>query len=56
MNEILEELGQTLFKRWFVDFEFPNEKGKPYKIFRWPGMTESELGEIPEGWESGSLV
>ena len=55
MNEILEELGQTLFKRWFVDFEFPNEKGKPYRSSG-GRMVESELGEIPEGWEVKSLI
>src|SRR5699024_9120386 len=27
----LEELSQTLFKRWFVDFEFPDANGNPYK-------------------------
>ena len=54
MNEILEELGQTLFKRWFVDFEFPNEKGKPYRSSG-GRMVESELGEIPEGWDVGKL-
>ena len=34
-NEIienLEELSQTLFKRWFVDFEFPDENGAPIKL------------------------
>lgn len=46
----LEELAQTLFKRWFVDFEFPNEEGKPYKLSGGK-MVESELGMIPEGWE-----
>lgn len=45
----LEELAQTLFKRWFVDFEFPNEEGKPYKSSGGK-MVESELGMIPEGW------
>ena len=54
MNEILEELGQTLFKRWFVDFEFPDEKGKPYRSSSGE-MIESELGEIPKGWEIGCL-
>ena len=54
MNEILEEIGQTLFKKWFVDFEFPNEKGKPYKLSGGE-MVESELGEIPEGWEVKEL-
>ncbi len=27
----LEQIAQTFFKRWFVDFEFPNEKERPYK-------------------------
>ena len=30
-NETLEAIAQTLFKHWFVDFEFPNADGKPYK-------------------------
>ena len=30
MNKTLEAIGQAIFKRWFIDFEFPNEKGKPY--------------------------
>jgi type I restriction enzyme S subunit len=50
----LEELAQTLYKRWFVDFEFPNEEGKPYKSSGGE-MVESELGLIPEGWEVLSL-
>ena len=50
----LEELAQTLFKRWFVDFEFPNEEGKPYKSSGGK-MVESELGMIPEGWEVKQL-
>ena len=51
-NQTLEELAQTLFKRWFIEFEFPNENGEPYK--RSGGlMVESELGEIPEGWSVG---
>ncbi|WP_394868036.1 restriction endonuclease subunit S [Staphylococcus saprophyticus] len=45
----LEELSQTLFKRWFVDFEFPDENGNPYKSSGGE-MDESELGEIPKGW------
>lgn len=49
-NQTLEELAQTLFKRWFVDFEFPNEKGEPYKSSGGK-MIDSELGEIPEEWE-----
>ena len=50
----LEELAQTLFKHWFIDFEFPNEDGKPYKSSGGK-MVESELGMIPEGWSKGVL-
>ncbi|MCT2553970.1 MULTISPECIES: restriction endonuclease subunit S [Staphylococcus] len=45
----LEELSQTLFKRWFVDFEFPDENGNPYKSSGGE-MVDSELGEIPINW------
>ena len=43
-------MAQSLFKRWFVDFEFPNENGEPYKSSGGE-MVESELGMIPKGWE-----
>lgn len=45
----LEQIAQTLFKHWFIDFEFPNEEGKPYKSSGGE-MVESELGEIPRKW------
>lgn len=45
----LEQLAQILFKRWFVDFEFPNENGDPYKSSGGE-MVESELGRIPANW------
>ena len=47
MNKTLEEIAQALFKRWFVDFEFPNEDGEPYKSSGGE-MVESELGMIPK--------
>lgn len=50
MNETLEEMARALFKHWFVDFEFPNEEGKPYKSSGGE-MVPSELGEIPTGWK-----
>lgn len=50
----LEELASTLFKRWFVEFEFPDENGNPYKSSGGK-MVDSELGEIPEGWEVTNL-
>ncbi len=46
----LEELSQTLFKRWFVDFEFPNKDSNPYKSSGGE-MVDSELGEIPKEWQ-----
>lgn len=54
MNQTLEEIGQALFKYWFVHFEFPNEERKPYKSSGGE-MVDSELGEIPKGWEVKSL-
>jgi type I restriction enzyme S subunit len=50
INEKLEQIAQALFKHWFVDFEFPNENGKPYKSSGGE-MVESELGMIPKGWK-----
>lgn len=49
INQNLEALVQALFKKWFVDFEFPNENGEPYKSSGGE-MIDSELGEIPKGW------
>jgi type I restriction enzyme S subunit len=53
-NKTLENIAQTLFKRWFVDYEFPNEKGKPYKSSGGK-MIDSDLGKIPAGWRVGSI-
>ncbi|EOU1890867.1 hypothetical protein GZ977_002960, partial [Clostridium perfringens] len=50
INKNLEEMAQAIFKQWFVDFEFPNEEGKPYKSSGGE-MVESELGMIPKDWE-----
>jgi type I restriction enzyme S subunit len=54
INQELETLAQTIFKQWFIDFEFPNENGKPYKSSGGE-MVDSELGVIPKGWEVGLL-
>ena len=54
INKKLEEMAQAIFKQWFVDFEFTNEDGKPYKSSGGE-MIESELGMIPKGWEVDSL-
>ncbi len=49
INKNLEEMAQAIFKEWFVDFNFPNEQGLPYKD-NGGEMVESELGLIPKGW------
>lgn len=54
INKNLEEMAQALFKRWFVDFEFPNENGDPYKSSGGE-FEESEQGLIPKGWRFGGL-
>ena len=52
LNQKLEETAQALYKHWFVDFEFPNEKGEPYKSSGGRMVYNKELDqEIPEGWE-----
>jgi len=50
MNTTLEQMAQAIFKHWFIDFEFPDENGKPYRSSGGE-MVDSELGEIPVGWE-----
>lgn len=55
INKTLEAMAQEIFKHWFVDFEFPNENGEPYKSGGGE-MVESELGMIPKGWEVKKLV
>ncbi|NLZ24691.1 restriction endonuclease subunit S [Candidatus Dojkabacteria bacterium] len=53
-NNILENIAQTIFKEWFVNYNFPNKDGKPYKDSGGK-MIDSELGLIPEGWRVGKL-
>ena len=53
-NQTLEELAQTIFKRWFVEYSFPDKDGQPYKLSGGK-MKESELGEIPEAWRVGTM-
>ena len=54
MSKTLEQIAQTLFKHWFIDFEFPDENGNPYKSSG-GRMVDSELGGIPEGWKVKSF-
>ena len=55
-NKTLEAIAQAIFKHWFVDFEFPNEEGKPYKSSGGEMVFNEELGkEIPKGWWVGKI-
>jgi type I restriction enzyme S subunit len=52
----LEETAQTIYREWFVEFEFPDENGKPYKSNDGEMVWNEELGkEIPKGWKIGRL-
>lgn len=52
LNKKLEETAQAIYKHWFVNFNFPDLNGKPYKENGGAMVFNEELGkEIPEGWE-----
>jgi type I restriction enzyme S subunit len=52
----LEEAAQAIYKQWFVDFEFPDENGLPYKNNGGEMVWCEELEkEIPIGWEVEKL-
>lgn len=48
-NETLEKIAHAIFHEWFIEFNFPDKNGKPYKASGGK-MVDSELGPIPEGW------
>jgi type I restriction enzyme S subunit len=57
INVELEAMAKMIFDYWFVQFDFPNNKGKPYKTNRGKMVWNKELKrEIPEGWEVKKLV
>ena len=56
INHNLEAMAKQLYDYWFVQFDFPNEKGKPYKSSGGAMVWNEELKrEIPDGWQSGLL-
>ncbi|HEL2458275.1 TPA: restriction endonuclease subunit S [Streptococcus suis] len=51
INEELEAMAKTLYDYWFVQFDFPDENGKPYKSSGGKMVYNDQLKrEIPEGW------
>ena len=56
INTELEAMVKTLYDYWFVQFDFPDADGKPYKASGGKMVYNKVLKrEIPEGWENGSL-
>lgn len=52
----LEETAQTIYKQWFVDFEFPDENGNPYKSNGGEMVWNEEMEkEVPKGWKVGKM-
>jgi type I restriction enzyme S subunit len=57
INAELEAMAKTLYDYWFVQFDFPDKNGKPYKSNGGKMVWNEELKrEIPEGWEVGTLL
>ena len=51
INQNLEAMAKQLYDYWFVQFDFPNEKGKPYKASGGKMVWNEKLKrEIPQGW------
>lgn len=51
INDNLEAMAKLLYDYWFVQFDFPNEEGKPYKSSGGAMMWNEKLKrEIPQGW------
>lgn len=52
INAELESMAKTLYDYWFVQFDFPNEKGKPYKSAGGKMVWNEKIKrEVPLGWE-----
>jgi type I restriction enzyme S subunit len=56
INAELESMAKIIYDYWFVQFDFPDKNGKPYKSFGGKMVWNEELKrEIPEGWEVKEL-
>ena len=56
INDNLEAMAKQLYDYWFVQFDFPNEEGKPYKSSGGAMVWNDKLKrEIPQGWSNGVL-
>ena len=56
INDNLEAMAKQLYDYWFVQFDFPNEEGKPYKSSGGAMVWNEKLKrEIPEGWNVANV-
>lgn len=56
INAQLEQMAKTLYDYWFVQFDFPDENGKPYKSSSGEMVYNDTLKrEIPKGWEAQKI-
>ena len=56
INTELENLAKTIYNYWFVQFDFPNNEGKPYKSSGGEMEWNEELKmEIPKGWKTKGI-
>lgn len=57
INSELENMAKTIYDYWFLQFEFPNDEGKPYKSSGGKMVWNEELKkEIPEGWYNKKII
>lgn len=57
INDNLEQQLRTIYDYWFTQFDFPDEKGKPYRSSGGKMVWNEELKrEIPEGWSVASII
>ena len=56
INDNLEAMAKQLYDYWFVQFDFPNEEGKPYKSSGGAMVWNEKLKrEIPQGWNAANI-
>lgn len=56
INDNLEAMAKQLYDYWFVQFDFPNEEGRPYKSSGGAMVWNEKLKrEIPKGWTSAKI-
>ena len=55
INDYLDEMAKTIYDYWFVQFDFPDENGKPYKSSGGKMSFIDDFGLAPSDWKSGNL-